>query len=155
MNLCKIQYFIMLVESMNHNEISKEVATDWLNIQKSLDRLANEYDRERRKNKVDKRETYSRAYPLKTNKKNTWIVFFSKAPAVNSYKGLADLNVLAIVYYHNLLGLRVFKLGASGGLVVYNGHLFQRYNERMGLNISNPVDIVKHFLSIMDMLLLK
>jgi hypothetical protein len=33
----------------------------------------------------------------------------------------------------------------SGGLSVFNGHVFQRYNERMKLNIGLPLDIVKHF----------
>lgn len=31
------------------------------------------------------------------------------------------------------------------GLSVYNGHLFKRYNERMSLKLSTPLDIVKTF----------
>jgi hypothetical protein len=135
----------MLVDAMNPTEIKQEVQNDWNAVRNSLDRLASEYDRERRKNKIDKRSVYSIAYPIKTKRKNTWIIFLSKAPGVNAYKGQQDINVLSVVYYYNSIGLRVLKLNEQDGLIVYNGHLFTRYKERMALIISNPIDVVKHF----------
>jgi hypothetical protein len=135
----------MLVTTMNPPEVAKEVFTDYENIIKSVERLGIEYDRERRKKKVDKKARYSVAYPIKTKRKDTWIVFLSKAPAVSVYKGEGDINVKAVVYYRNTVGLRVFSIGATGGLHVYNGHLFSRYRERIGLTLSDPVDVVKVF----------
>jgi len=136
----------MLVEAMTPKEIFNEVSTDYPNVRNSLDRLGANYERERRKKGIDKGSVHSKVYPIKTKKKNTWILVFSKAPTADFFKGLNDVNVLFAVYYYTNVGLRVFKIPLRpNNLHVYNAHFFTRYKERLFLDISDPIEIVKHF----------
>lgn len=135
----------MLVESMSPDEINLEVFTDWEKVKKSLNRLATEYNKERAKLKIIKTDTYSKTYAIKSHKKNLWNFLLSKAPSETTYKGVGSINVCSIVNYRTTNGLRVFKINPTGGLSVYNGHLFTRYNERMNLGLSKSIDIIIHF----------
>jgi hypothetical protein len=135
----------MLIDTMSPEELTREILIDWDITTKSWERLSLSYDRDRRRLKVDKRSSYSKVYEIKTHKKNTWIFILSKAPAVEKYQGLRDINICSLVYYYNPTGLRVFKIMPTGGLNVYNGHFFKRYNERMSLGLTTPLEIVKHF----------
>jgi len=135
----------VLVETMSPEEINLEIFTDWRAVSNTIERLGKEYNKERSKLKVSKTDTYSKAYAIKTNKKNLWNFLISKAPSETTYKGLSSINICSIVYYYTPSGLRVFKIMPNGGLSVYNGHLFTRYNERMNLNLVKPLDIVLHF----------
>jgi hypothetical protein len=136
---------------MTPEELHKEIIEDWHTATKSLDRLSKDYDKLRRRGNVNKESSYFKAYEIKTAKKNNWIFFLNKAPSENTYKGRESINVCSIIYYYNSTGLRVFKIMPSHngagviGLSVYNGHLFKRYNERMSLKLSTPLDIVKTF----------
>lgn len=134
----------MLVDTMNQAEITREFFLDWEIVkERSEDRLLQLYERERRRNKIPKDEQFSRAYEIRSQRKNNWIFLFSKARSESKYKGL--VNVAYLMYYYNSKGIRVFKKIPTGGLSVYNGHLFSRYNERLRLNIVNTIDLVKHF----------
>ena len=134
----------MLVDTMNQAEITREFFLDWEIVkERSEDRLLQLYERERRRNKIPKDEQFSRAYEIRSQRKNNWIFLFSKAPSESKYKGL--VNVAYLMYYYNSKGIRVFKIIPAGGLSVFNGHLFGRYNERLRLNIVNTIDLVKHF----------
>jgi hypothetical protein len=135
----------MLVESMSPHEINVEIFTDLKSVQNSLDRIATEYNKERVKFKIKKTEIYSKTYAIKSHKKNHWNFLLSKAPAEITYKGLGSIVVCSIVNYYTVSGLRVFKIMPTGGLSVYNGHLFTRYNERMNLGLTKPLDVVLHF----------
>ena len=135
----------MIVSTMTSKEVTKEIYEDWIAVTNSLDRLGLTYDRERRRGRIDKSISYGRAYEIKTKKKNTWIFILSKAPSVEKYKDTGSINICSLVYYYNSIGIRVFKIIPGGGLSVYNGHLFKRYNERMNLGLSTPLEIVKHF----------
>jgi hypothetical protein len=136
----------MLVESMNEVEITNEVLKDFSKLRETTsDRLANEYDKERRKFKIDNKKIYPIVYPVKTAAKNTWLLFLSKAPAHERYKGIESINVSYLVYYYNSKGLRVFNCSSGGFIEVYNGHFFKRYNERLNLNLNRPLDIVKSY----------
>lgn len=136
----------MLVPAMNTAELMKEILTDWPFMAKSVDRLVHEYDRKRRRAKIDKKLEYCSAYEIKTHRKNTWVVIVSKAPHAEKYKGPETVSWDGLVYYRNAQGLRVFKVNnLNQGFSVYNGHLFKRYNERLGLGLVKPVDIIKRF----------
>jgi hypothetical protein len=135
----------MIVETMNFVEIIQEIQTDYPQVTLSFERLANEYHKERKRMGIKKEKIFSRCYALKPKSKNPWLIYLSKAPAVNSYKSIDDINLLALTYMFQQRGLRVFQPGSTGGLYIYNGHLFQRYNERMDLGINSSLDIVKHF----------
>jgi hypothetical protein len=140
----------MLVESMNEKEISAQVFMEYEKLcNTTVQRLLLEYSKERKKLKIDKARIYSREYCVKTAGKNNWIICIGKPPSVPRY--LPDNNNYACaVYYYNEIGLRVFQPMVHPDikriLAVLNGHVFMRYNERLALNISKPVDIVKHYL---------
>lgn len=136
----------MLVHTMNTAELQKEILRDWPHMEKSVARLVHEYDRMRRRAKIDKRLEYPKAYEIKTHRKNTWVVIVSKSTKAEKYKGLESVFWDAVVYYRNAHGLRVFGLNhVNGGFSVYNGHLFKRYNERLELGLVKPIDIIKRF----------
>jgi hypothetical protein len=135
----------MLIDTMTPQELTMEISKNYGNIQNSLDRLAQGYDRERRRGKISKYDRYCRAYEIKTKKKNNWVIFMDKGPSDEKYKSLDSIAVGSHVYYYTPLGLRVFKIMLPTGLSVFNAHLFTRYNERMNLGLTIPLEIVKHF----------
>lgn len=135
----------MIVDTMSPNEMNFEIWSDYGNIQNTLERLTNEYDRERRRLKVNNTDVYSRTYHVKTKKKNTWIIVIGKAQSDEKYKNIHSLTMACLLYYYSPVGLRVFKIMLPSGLSVFNSHLFTRYNERMNLGFCEPLEIVKSF----------
>lgn len=131
---------------MDHIEITNELKKDYDHIMRTtVIRLCGEYDRERKKLKIDKRRTYTKIYCIKTARKNNWILFIRKAPSEEIYKPGDNVLISTIAYYYNKTGLRVFDCRPAKTIGVYNGHFFTRYNERMKLDLSSPLDIVKHY----------
>ena len=138
---------IMLVPSMNHSEICSQVKREYDKIYKTtILRLGEEYDRERKKLKIKKESFYPKEYAIKTAGKNNWIIFMHKGPGIEKYTGKNCIYMLSIVYYYSDKGLRVFYMAGEDLLVGFNAYFFKRYNERLGLNLSNPIDIVKEHL---------
>lgn len=135
----------MLVDAMSPEEINVEIFTDWITVENSISRIATEYNKERAKFKISKTNTYNKTYAIKSHKKNFWYFILSKAPSETTYKGKDSISICSFVSYYTISGLRVFKIIPTGGLAVYNAHLFIRYNERMNLGLINPIDIVIHF----------
>jgi len=135
----------MLVEAMNPVEIVTQVYREFSKIYcTTLPRLVNEYDRERRKLKIDKSRIYTRHYAIKTAQKNNWIIFIGKAPSKEKYKGMGCANTCCMVYYYTSKGFRVF-VPSTNMCVVYNGHLFKRYNERLNLNLASTLEAAIHY----------
>lgn len=137
----------MLVPSMSHTEICSQIKREYAKIYRTtILRLGEEYDRERRKLKIKKDSFYPKEYAIKTADKNNWIIFMHKGPGIEKYTGKNCIYMLSIVYFYSNKGLRVFYQASEDLLVGFNSHFFKRYNERLGLNLSNPLDIVKeHF----------
>lgn len=136
----------MLVETMTPEEITREIFTDLKRLREtSIERIGVEYERTRRRLKVKKDATFYKIFEIKSHNKNKWMLFLSKAPSVEKFRNLSDTNILELTYYYTTKGLRVFKPIPSGGLTVYNGHLFNRYNERMNLGIIEPMEKVRNF----------
>jgi hypothetical protein len=137
----------MLVPTMNRHEVTAEVVRDEKKVMDtSYPRLLMEYDRERKKLKIDKTKPYCKAYPIKTAAKNNWILFIEKSPSVPVYKTFADTVFGCVVYYYSKEGLKVLRQ-AKGNFAIeaYYGHVFTRYNERMGLNLSKSTDMIQAF----------
>jgi hypothetical protein len=138
----------MMLETMNDVEIAAEILKDYRDYsQKSstISRLCQEYDRERRKNRISKDARYPRCYEIKSSRKNTWIFFLIKDEEIPKYRGPEDTNIGLIVYYYNRKGLRAFSLQNENKFLVYNGHVFTRYRERMNLSVGKPLDNMKRF----------
>ncbi len=130
---------------MNHQEISIQVKREYEKIcSTTIQRLFKEYEHDRKKLKINKHDRYLRDYSIRSHEKNNWIIFIEKSAGIEKYEPGGYLNYLAIVYYYSDQGLKVFHL-QNGVLVSFNSHFFKRYNERMKLNLSNPLDIVKEY----------
>ena len=136
----------MLVPAMNLDEIAAQVKSEYDKIfNTALVRLGAEYSRERKKLQISKEEAYPKEYEIKTAGKNNWIIFMHKAPGVKKYNGTENICFLCIVYYYSKKGLVAYYPAAHDVLAGFTSHFFKRYNERLGLHLSKPVDIVKAF----------
>ena len=136
----------MLVPAMNHQEIGAQIKSEYNKIcSTTLLRLGAEYDRERRKRRIPKEDMYPKEYEIKTAGKNNWIIFMHKAPGIKKYSGTENISLLCVIYYYSDKGLRAYYPTADGMLAGFTSHFFKRYNERLGLHLSNPIDIVKAF----------
>jgi hypothetical protein len=136
----------MLISTMNHSEISREVKRDYnVLLNTTILRLGSEYDRERRKLKIDNKRTYTRLYTIKTAHKNNWIIVMGKAPSKEKYIGTESLTLCCVTYFYDNKGLKVLNWTNIGVLQVYNGHFFQRYNQRLNLGLTSLIEIVKRY----------
>ena len=136
----------MLVPAMNRQELYAQVAKENNKLcETTMQRLADDYDRERKKLKIKKESDYFKDYQIKTGGKNTWFIFFHKCPSKEIYTGKDCISFLNVVYYYDKIGLKVLYVDENQTMSTYSGHFFKRYNERLGLNISNPLEIVKVF----------
>lgn len=138
----------MLVDTMSQAEITREIFLDWeLLIEKTLPRIAQEYDRIRRRLKVKKNSDFPKAYDIRTRRKNCWVFILRKGRDIERYGGLKDIDLSKFIHYFTPLGIRVFEIigDKDNELAVYNAHLFSRYREIMNLGIIKPIDVVKHF----------
>ena len=128
---------------MNFAELEREVARDVEKLRTTTEpRLVAQYDKERRKYKIDKTREYPKMYSVKTASKNNWLIFIRKLPADAVYKG--SVIVCYVVYYYNSKGLSVICY-STRGIDLYYGHFFKRYNERMNLGLSDTLDAVKKY----------
>ncbi len=49
------------------------------------------------------------------------------------------------MYYYTSKGFRVFIPSSDKIFLVYNGHLFKRYNERLNLNLASTLEAAIHY----------
>lgn len=141
----------MIVETMTTPEIINEILFDVGYVNSVIEqKFMVDYIKRRKNYKIKRESWYSIPYKVTTpKKKNTWIVLLSKAPSLERFKGVEDVVVCMLLYYRTTIGFRVIKCSYQPDgrllIVVYNGHLFTRYNERMELGLDEPVDKVIHF----------
>jgi hypothetical protein len=110
-----------------------------------IPRLAYKYHERREKLKIKEYVTYANAYPVRSAAGNNWIIFIQKSPAVKKYINRNCISIRAVTYHYCDKGLRAFYLADNNVIVGFNPHFFERYNERMKLNLHHPLDIVKAF----------
>jgi hypothetical protein len=134
----------MLVSTMNHQEITKEILKEQeiFNYSTTILRLTSEYYDERKKKKVKKDDEYPRYYDIKTKAKNKWSILLSKDRSLSHYNSPLDFDIRFFTYYYSDKGIRVFE-SLPEEIIVHNQHFFSRYRERMNLNILNIIDVVK------------
>ncbi len=132
---------------MSCQEITKEVNLDLEKIASSstLSRLTQEYDKQRKKLKIDKKAIFPVYKEIKTLRKNHWFILINKATNFEKYDNVTHIGITFLTYYYHGDKLRVIKSMPSGAITIFNHHLFQRYNERLGLNLNNSFEIVKNF----------
>jgi hypothetical protein len=138
----------MLVSTMTDKEVSVEILTDYENNINTYDtesKFCKIYDRERKKKKIRPTSQYLIYYEITSPKNNKWILFVGKSKNKNKYRSIEDISYFSIVYYYTTIGLRAFMVTPSKILIVFNGHLFSRYNERLMLNKTFIMDVAKDF----------
>lgn len=132
----------MLLQTMTQDEITSEIFKDFENIYpRTVERLTSEFERELRRNKIPKKREYYKVYQIKSGRKNPWTLIYSQDTNDKN-----SVRAVIYTYYYTEKGLRVFEVSEDmKTLMVYNGHLFQRYNERMKLNLPNTLESAKQF----------
>ena len=140
----------MLVEEMTVAEINNAVYRDYDKVFNSStqERIEKQYFEYRKKHKIDKSLTYPVFTAIKSHAKNNWLLMTEKDYESESVKSRQDIVTAYFTYYHNHKGFRVFNPCTEYSLMVYNGHLFTRYRERMKLTITDPIEIIKHFFTV-------
>ena len=140
----------MLVPSMNNQEIRKELENEFniLNNSSTIVRFYEEYHRERIRSKIKKEARHIKYFEIKTKNKNNWVFMLTKDPLKEKYHEMKDAVLQYFTYYHSSSGIRVFVIDPKGLIVVYNNHFFNRYRERMNLDIPNLLDVVKLYKEI-------
>ena len=137
----------MLLNTMTSAEINKQISSEVLKLkQTTMPRLLQEYDRERRRLKVDKNSTYCKDYRIKTAGKNNWIICVNKPLSQARYTSIDEANICCSVYYYSDKGLLLYCPEEDGRLNVFNAHFLNRYNERLHLGLCNITDVIIHFL---------
>ena len=137
----------MIVGTMQHGEIADLFFKDWLTITSgnTINRLGLDYDKERKKLKIKPTRTYTKCYEIKTNSKNKWLLFFSKAPSVTKYKDTGSVNYVGAVYYDTPSGIEVIKESVGFGVSIYKPDFFREYEAQMDLPPAQPINLIKAY----------
>ena len=137
----------MLVSSMNFKEIQVEANIEYeiLCNSSTLSRLIFEYAKQRKKLKIKAHDNFVKFYTIKTKKKNNWLIMISSNEDGKKASSLEDYGTTCFLYYQSIKGLRIILTTPSKVISIYNAHLFNRYNERLQLNISSTLAIAKHY----------
>lgn len=132
---------------MNRKEVTAEFMRDYQKIESTtLVRLQSEYDRERRKRKINPSSDYVKVYTIKTKAKNNWIIILRKPYSISKYKNTGNICYCCVTYYYDKDGLLALRhREGENGIDAYWGHFFTRYNQRMHLNLGSIVEIIKTF----------
>lgn len=132
---------------MNHKEVAAEFMRDLTIIKdRTLPRLQTEYDRERKKLKINLLKEYPKVYSIKTKAKNNWLIFLRGSTLNHKYCGIHDIRHCCVTYYYEKRGLVVLREHKEGKWIeLFWGHFFKRYNERLNLGLSQPIDAVKRY----------
>lgn len=136
----------MLLPTMNDDEVIREVLRDLKVIYDSttLDRLKTDYDHDRRKFKIKREDDYARFYEIKTKSKNKWIILLSKFVFDEKYKSNKVLFDQSFLYNYTGHGICIYE-PFDNTINAYTCHFFERYRERMDLNIPLFLDVVKTY----------
>jgi hypothetical protein len=136
----------MPASGINIHEIHSRLRREYNSLMDlEIPRLVNKYNERREGLKIKEYVTFANAYPVRSMAGNNWIIFIQKSPLVKKYVGKECISILAVTYHYCEKGLRAFYLGENNVIVGFNPHFFERYNERMNLNLHHPLDIVKAF----------
>jgi hypothetical protein len=133
---------------MTNKEIGREIMndTDIIYSSSTIYRLADKYYQERVRNKISKTDLYIKFYEIKSKAKNRWLIRMSKNPLLKTYQSARDIALMLYAIYYTEKGLRILYRTRRNDVAVMNAHLFERYRERMKLDIPNLMDVVKHYI---------
>ncbi len=126
----------MIVSSMTYDEIRKEVQNDIDLVFKKSTHVIAELERKMRREKLKK---YIHVYDYNSKNKNKWIVKIDMGP-----KDVARTFMTYFYVDNKIVAVQVID---SAFLLYYTTHFFKRYKERLNLDIINPEDIIRNYLT--------
>jgi hypothetical protein len=127
----------MLVPSMTIDEIRKEIARDLPILKSKVDHLEHKLRRATRPHGNDK---VVRFYDYVSKYKNNWIFRIVVMRR--------QMEATLLVYYYTNIGLVGIITAVNDDFLVYHtSHFFKRYNERLGLSLKTPNEIMKAFIN--------
>jgi len=135
----------MLVPNMKNEEIHKEIMEEMSPAKYHLERRYIDYNKERSKFKIAKEKPYVKVYIHQTKRKNNCLFILQKANAVDRYKNINQISSAVVMYYYTKIGIRAVRINPDKFQYVYNSHFFTRYNERLNLGLTEPLDKIIHF----------
>lgn len=126
----------MIVPAMSNAEVVNELLSDYESVNRK-----SRYTVEKELKILFKTKKFPvfKAFDYVTPKsKNRWIYMLDM-------KSKNEIYQIYVNYHYTQIGLRAALVMTDGDITFLNGHLFQRFVEREGLDISNPVDRMKEF----------
>lgn len=138
-----------MVNTFNSDvEILSSVEDDYrLIVRRYSDRYFKEYDKIRRRNKIDKEAEFPKCFQFRTPSKNNWMCFVSKAESEKSYKGEDYSAISFFLYYYDDYGIRVFHPTMNFYTSIYNSSVFNTYGKKMNLEYQDQLELIKHYMT--------
>jgi hypothetical protein len=128
----------MIVPAMTNKEIYCQLLEDYALLERRSYLQAGIFQQEMFRKKL---RSEVRVITYKTAHHNEWnILFRISTDTIHKVFYLRTCDKIGTVSYHI-----EFTEGGEKHLVKHNTHFYQRYNERMKLNLSIPADVIKHF----------
>jgi hypothetical protein len=137
----------MLVSTMTKSEIDLEVNLDYAEIIQSnvLYLFRKEYFLNRKSKGISAKKDYPIFKEITSKRKNHWYLLAKKQDQILKYQDEEDTSIRLFMYSFTERGFRVYLATDAGNTLIYNGHLFDRYNERMGLGMTDLREIAKEY----------
>jgi hypothetical protein len=128
----------MIVPAMTYKEIYHQLMEDYEALSRKAYAQAIIFQKEMLRKKL---RCEVRVVTYKTAQHNEWnIIFRIFTNDVEKIGYLRTYDKVGPVTYHIM-----FYEDNTKHLIKQNTHFYQRYNERMKLNLSKPADVIKHF----------
>ncbi len=137
----------MLVSTMTYLEIDHEVNQDYTDIIKSnaLYLFRREYYLNRKSKGISAKKEFPVYKEISSKRKNKWYLLAKKQEEITKYQHEDDTTIGLFMYHFGEKGFRVYLATDAGHTLIYNGHLFDRYNERMCLGMTDLREIAKEY----------
>ena len=136
----------MAGSNIDIRQVHYRLSKDYTSLRaKAIPQVAHKYHHRRTLKKIKQWSTFPNIFPVRSATGNNWILFVQKSPMVKNYINETSIRILAVSYHYCAKGISAFYLGEDNSIVGFNPHFFERYNERMNLNLQHPLDIMKAF----------
>ena len=125
----------MLLSNMTEREVKDEILSDLEVLKRKMDHDAHKQWRCVLKRRS--RENPPVMYEYVSPQKNKWIYIIKTSKKGSFY--------FPVAYHYSKRGLTAYQLTPDQGILIFTGHFFTRFRERMPLDIVDPLDLLKRF----------